>query len=168
MSKYRSEIVVPITLTENVKNIEFKQIIEVSLDCYCCERYRRTVILYKEKMKSFCTPTRHPFPGKINTIDISCREKVGEHLEKVTAIYTIEYDFEEFIDKKYPDIEITPKPRWGRATFKLTCICGSEEIGSTQNNIRRPWSCSCKCGSKLYDEVEEIPIFRDTKRADPV
>jgi hypothetical protein len=165
--KYKTEIVVPITLAKNVETIEFKSKVLASLDCFGCKRSGRTVVLFENQAESFCTPTRHEFPGHIDRIEISDREKIGLISTKsvVTATYFIEYEFQEFTDKKYPQREISPIPTWGRATFILSCKCGEKSEHETQNNTERPWKAVCKCGKDLYYEVDETPIFRNTAKA---
>lgn len=162
--KYQSEILVPITLAKNVTEIKFKRNILVSLDCSGCKRSRRTVGLFENHENSFCTPTKHEFPGRIIKCQVSDRENTGFLSSKsiVTATYYIDYDFEQFIDKKYPTREIGPAPTWSRVTFLLTCKCGEKTVRTTQNNIGRPWKAECKCGKDLYYEIDQIPIFQNT------
>lgn len=74
--KYKSEIIVPITISKKMSTIELKDTILVSLDCFRCKRSGRTVVMYKEQEKTFCTPTKHRFPGSIISIDVSDRKKV--------------------------------------------------------------------------------------------
>lgn len=170
MMKYKSEIIVPITLANNAASIKFSNKILVSLDCFICKRSRRTVVLYEDQEKSFCTPSKHQFPGRITQIDISERENADLVRQRsvVTATYCIEYEFEEFIDEKvaqsnyYSPREISPKPTWSRATFQLTCICGEQTQQETQNNLGRPTKLVCKCGKDIYYEIEPIPLFKHT------
>jgi len=164
--KYQSEIVVPITLAKNVEDIKFRRKILVSLDCYECKRSDRTVVLFQDQKDSFCTPTKHQFPGRIIKVEVSDRERRDFLSSKsvITATYHIEYDFEEFTDKKYPHEEICPYPKWSRATFLLSCQCGEQTECETQNNIVRPWKALCQCGKDLYFEIDEIPIFKNVVR----
>lgn len=164
--KYKSEVVVPITLSQSVEAIEFKRKVLASLDCFTCKRSWRTVVLVEDQSKSFCTPTGHEFPGRISKIEVSDRENAGlpSQISIVTATYFIEYEFQDFTDSKYPTREISPKPTWGRVAFTLSCKCGEKSEHETQNNIGRPWKAVCKCGNDLYYEVDEIPIFGNTEK----
>ena len=165
--KYLTEIFVPITLAKNVESIDFRSTIAAALDCFDCKRSARTVVLHENEQESFCTPTEHNFKGRIKSIEISDRKKIGIMSSKsiVNATYLIEHDFEGFSDKKYPHRKISPDATWGRASFKLRCSCGVESEHSTQNNISRPWKARCECGKDLFYEVEEIPIFRTRTKA---
>ena len=165
--KYKSEIAVPITLSGHVETIAFDDHILVSLDCSICRRSRRTVVFGEERDTSFCTPAKHGFPGRIAGIHVSDHESAGSHRERsvVTATYLIEYEFEAFKDRQYPDRNIGPAPTWARAAFTLLCKCGAESAHETQNNLVRPVKAVCECGEDLYYEVDEIPIFRNTERA---
>jgi len=166
MIRYRSEIVVPLILSNNVLDIQFNEDVLVQLNCPVCKKSGRTVVLYKERGDSYCTPTRHEFKGCITGIEVTDRESVGliSSKYKVTATYHIEYDFSGFIEKRYPREVIDPSPKfpWSRAGFKITCKCGLQTDIETQNNQERPWQYKCKCGKELYCEVDEIPIIQNT------
>ena len=121
----------PITLSRHAVNIEFENKILVSLHCFECKRSHRTVVLLEDQEKSFCTPTKHKFPGRIVNFSISDRlkTKILSSKSVVTETYVIEYEFEPFVDKKYPHREITPKITWSRATFTIHCECGERKKG---------------------------------------
>lgn len=162
--RYKSDILVPITLAYNVVGIEFKRKVLASLDCLVCKRSRRTVVLYEQQEKSFCTPSNHGFPGYITQIQMSGRERIDSLPEKfiVTATYHIEHEFKAFTDEKYPHRVVSPAITWSRAAFTLTCSCGRETEQETQNNIARPRTAVCECGQALYYEIDKIPLFRAT------
>ncbi|MBE9527159.1 MAG: hypothetical protein IME94_09325 [Proteobacteria bacterium] len=159
--KFQSKIIAPVTLSKNVLDIEFIKRISVSLDCSGCKRSRRTVVLFEEQNESFCTPTNHKYPGRINKLSVSERKKYRVLSDKsvVTATYKIVYEFDKFTDKKYPDRTINENPTWARVSFSILCKCGVKSEHSTQNNISRPWTAVCECGNELYYELEEIPKF---------
>lgn len=153
--RHRSEIIVPVTLASGVACVTFGRKILAALDCPVCKRSRRTVVLYEQQEKSFCTPSGHGFPGHISRLEISRQKNL------VTASYEIEYAFEAFADAKHPHRNIGPAVTWSRATFTVTCACGMETTHETQNNIARPWKAACACGQDLYYETSEIPLFRN-------
>jgi hypothetical protein len=131
--------------------VTFSDTLEVSLDCCICRRCFRTVILTRGNVEGICTPTGHPFPGKI----------VGLEAGANSVIYRLEYLFEQFEDAKYPGRR-TPqdRPTWGRVGFEITCPnCGHKTPHSTQTNIVRPWTCRCECGQVLYTETDEMPVL---------
>lgn len=143
------------------KGIEvvFDDTVEVSLDCSDCHRKRRTVIFYAGKEKGKCTPTGHPFRGKL----------ISKHsyleANRYFVEYKILYEYEPFVDAKYPNEKIyygesKGIPTWGRISFALKCPkCKSVSKESSQNNLVRPYSCTCACGFELYEEQTEIPIL---------
>jgi hypothetical protein len=45
--------------------VTFSDSLEVSLDCCICHRCRRTVLFQLGSVEGKCTPTGHPFPGKL-------------------------------------------------------------------------------------------------------
>ena len=165
--KYQSEIIVPLTLSRNVVSNEFKRKILASLDCAVCNRSGRTVVMYEDQERTFCTPRKHPFPGRIVAIEVSGKEDSGSVSGRfvVSATYRIEYDFEEFMDQKNPSREIQRGPTWSRAAFMVTCKCGEQIEEETQNNMVQPRKAVCACGRDLFYEEEEIPLFRNTTKA---
>jgi len=137
--------------------VTFEQKLEVSLDCYVCRRRDRTVVFRADEAAGICTPTRHPFPGRMLSFES------GTQGNTHVASISFEYDYERFGDAKYPDeqryIAFEPgAPSWARVSFEVTCpACERRSGHSTQNNIVRPWRCACSCGHFLYSETTEMP-----------
>ncbi len=127
--------------------------LELSLNCFICERSRRTIILNANKQSGICTPTKHLFPSKI------LEKEVCGNSNSIEIKYKVEYWFAPFVDKKYNEMA-QDILKWGRVHFYVTCPkCGEEKKSSIQNNIVRPWTCFCNCGFTLYSETEEYPKF---------
>jgi hypothetical protein len=131
--------------------VTFSDSLEVSLDCCICHRCRRTVIFQLGGVEGKCTPTGHPFPGKL----------VGREAGPSSVAYRLEYWFEPFEDAKYKVIrQVGPRPTWGRVGFTVVCPrCGESSRCSTQTNIVRPCHTDCKCGLRLYTEQDEMPVL---------
>ncbi len=125
--------------------IEFVEPLEVSLDCYLCQRRRRTIV-FKDVTNAYCTPTKHRFDGRL----------ISKQCGADSAVYIIEYNYISFTDKKYPDEERYAafekgSPVWARINFIAKCPrCGKQTQLSTQSNLVRPSSRSCRCGHKLF------------------
>jgi hypothetical protein len=84
----------------------------VSLDCCICHRCYRTVIIRMGGIEGKCTPTGHPFPGKI----------VSKQAGPASVAGRLEYWYEPFADAKYPDRRApTDRPTWGRVGFEAVC-----------------------------------------------
>ena len=129
--------------------VTFRDGLEVSLDCCICQRCRRTVIFKVGEVEGKCTPTGHPFPGKIVRLKANAD----------SVVYGLEYWYEPFEDAKYPDRrKAQDRPTWARVGFDIACPkCGQESRQSSQNNIVRPRTCHCKCGHVLFTESDEMP-----------
>lgn len=129
----------------------FSDTLEVSLDCSICHRCSRTVIFQVGGVEGKCTPTGHPFPGKI----------IAKDSGPAWVRYRLEYWYEPFVDAKYPDRRIPMGlPTWGRVGFEIVCPhCDEAQRCSTQTNIVRPFTCFCKCGQELFTESEEMPVL---------
>jgi hypothetical protein len=131
--------------------VTFSDTLEVSLDCCICQRCCRTVIFKLGDDEGTCTPTGHPFPGKI----------VGREANADSVLYRLEYGYEQFEDAKYPDRrKAQDRPTWGRVGFEIACPkCGQASRQASQNNIVRPWTCHCQCGHVLFTESDEMPVL---------
>lgn len=125
--------------------IEFVQPLEVSLDCYVCQRRMRTVI-FTATTPAYCTPTKHDFDARLLAVELS----------EDSAVYTFEYTYIPFTDAKYPDEQRYASfekgsPAWVRIYFIAQCPkCGKETEDSTQSNLVRPRSQRCSCGHLLF------------------
>ena len=153
--RYTCTVEAAIELEKDVA-IAFSDILEVSLHCSQCKGSPRTIVIYLDEKKSFCTPTKHLFPGYIVKMDVS-PSGPGDRLNSLalaTVWYDIEYDVESCVDKKYPSREISAISRWARVSFKLTCPCGLRKKASTRNNIVRD----------LCHEQKENPRFLNVRR----
>jgi hypothetical protein len=109
---------------------------------------------------SYCTPTKHPFNGRVVALQSEPPRAVGDH-DIITGSYCLEYEFEPFVDAKYPGRSVSPRPTWARISFAITCPCGQTSERSTQTNIVRPWTVRCQCGQTLFVEDQPVPIFSD-------
>jgi len=124
--------------------------LEVSLDCYVCQRRLRTIVFESLGSSGRCTPTGHEFPGVLTGVT---RSKCGGHFD-------FRYRYEPFMDLKYPDewrYQGFQKgaPTWARANFTVRCKrCRRVFIESSQSNMHRPWRRVCDCGAVLYLDVE--------------
>lgn len=129
--------------------VTFSDSVEVSLDCCVCRRCIRTVVFELGRAEGLCTPTGHPFPGRIADMQAGPR----------SITYRIEYQYEPFEDAKYPGIRRPqPHPRWARVSFAVTCPrCGASSPLSAQNNEGRPWTARCSCREALYTTRKEMP-----------
>lgn len=146
----------PFQFNQDVKAV-FEEKLELSLDCVFCLKKRRTIVVYRERNASFCTPTHHPFPAQIKDFTVAMHEGAIE------ALYTVEYDYTPFEDTRTQwkhDPFSHETSTWGRVSFELTCPgCGQKKRRSTQSNLVRPWKCHCSCGYLLYEETHTIPLF---------
>ena len=145
--------------------VTFAPIIEISLDCHECRRSRRTVVMSDSAQGTYCTPARHPFTGRMLSHQSEPPRQAGDS-DIITGSYHIEYEFEPFVDAKYPHRNISPTPTWSRIGFTITCPCGYVFKNSTQCNIVRPRAVTCQCGRTLMAEEETIPIFSDAAARD--
>jgi len=135
-------------------SVLFGDPLELSLDCSVCRRCRRTVVFREGRAEGVCTPTGHPFPGRI------VGKKVIQRGLAWSVAYRVAYRYELFTDAKYPGEKAAGRPTWGRVPFELICPeCGRVTKASTQSNIVRPWSCRCECGWVLYTERELMPVL---------
>ncbi len=151
-----AEITAQINVNDGV-SICFSDTLEVSLDCSDCQRKLRTVIFSPENELGICTPTGHKFRGK----QVSKSTWQTENCYSVK--YNVAYEYEPFIDCKYPDDPhyygaSQGVPTWGRVHFSINCPkCKNILTWTTQNNLVRPWTKECTCMYALFTEIEEMP-----------
>ena len=135
---------------ENDALVTFDSFIEISLDCFICRRSHRTIGLRYGEVSAKCIKGNHTYPAKVTEMNQT----------ESKATYYIEYDYNEFEDKRYKMLS-DGIIKWARVHFKIICPKCKKEIDcSTQNNLSRPWSCFCKCGQLLYTEKDEMPIIQ--------
>jgi hypothetical protein len=138
--------------------VSFGDPLELSLDCPVCRRRRRTVIFREGQTEGVCTPTRHPFPGRITG------KEVVQHGLTWSAAYRVAYRYEPFTDAKYPSEKPSGQPSWARMPFEVVCPeCGRVTKTSTQSNLVRPRSCQCQCGRVLFTEQDPMPALSFAK-----
>jgi len=149
-----AEVGVRIAFT-NGAPITFLDTLEISLDCCICRRCRRTVIFFEGETEGKCTPTGHTFARLTG-------KEVAQNGPVASVVYRVVYRYEQFVDAKYPGRrKPSDLPRWARVRFDIVCpMCGFVKRDSTQNNIVRPYICSCQqCGCVLYTEQHEQPVL---------
>ena len=151
--KVQLRIDAAIPLSQCVTDITFARKVMVSLDCCACKRCDRSAVLGRYHWDSYCTPDRHKFHGTI--LDLKSAKDNTSNI--VTGSYLIEYEFEEFVDAKYPDRVPSPGSTWARVEYTMRCKCGANIWRETQNNQVRPLDVTCECGTVLVTETEENP-----------
>jgi len=96
-------------------DVTFGDRVLLSLDCCVCCHCWRTIIFGNDEAEGKCTPTSHPFPGRI------VAKEVRQTGPTASVLYRLEYRYEPFVDAKYPLRQPTGEPTWARVTFDLTC-----------------------------------------------
>jgi hypothetical protein len=165
MVKIQTEVIVQLDLLDKDVEISFSDSLCVSLDCDFCQRTDRTVAFGRHMVTS-CHPggsaskdqvgVHPPYPGRL--VD----RKTTRTDDYVRAVYTLEHETAQFLDRKYKRRVWCGHPTWGRVSYTMKCSkCVSEVGDSTQSNTGRPNKHCCRnCGHLLCVEREEMPIFR--------
>ena len=131
--------------------VAFDSYVELSADCYICQKTNRTLILAYGEDHARCIKENHLLPAKITEIEAK-ENKVK---------YFIELDYHEFKEKKY-GITSTNIIKWARVHFNIICPnCNDKIESSTQNNRVRPRNFYCQCGQLLYIENDEMPVIKN-------
>ena len=132
-------------------DVAFCSYIELSADCFICQRTNRTLMLEYGEDHAKCIKRNHLLPAKITEIE-AIKNKVK---------YFVELDYCEFKDKKYY-ITSTSIIKWARVHFKITCLnCNDKLDSSTQSNLVRPRTFYCRCGQLLYTENDAMPVIKN-------
>lgn len=139
----------------------FSRIVEASLACHRCCRADRTIVLSDSvAAEHFDKAVNHPFDGRVVTFT-SERVADSDDTELVTARYRLSYEFQSFVDAKYPERLVSPQPAWGRIHFTIDCTCGRAAETFTQTNLVRPRRVRCECGRILLVEHEQGVLFSE-------
>lgn len=172
-----TSVVVTSQLIKTCQKLNFREIpvVEISLDCFDCQKRHRTVAIVKESMASrllnfaiagysdadamsnataICTPTAHAFPAILDYYSVNL---VAEYIRLELAF---QYEFSSFFAKSGTLIGQSSRvPTWVRLHFTYTCPrCGIEQDDSIQTNAFRPRTSNCRCGQQLFTETEEPKI----------
>lgn len=147
---------------ENDTLVTFDSFIEISVDCFVCQRNHRTIGLKYGDDNAKCFKENHAYPAKIVEMKLTeSKRGIIKRFSTIKAEYYIEYDYNEFEDKKYK-IPSDGIIEWARVNFKIICPnCNKEIECSTQNNLVRPRSCFCECGHLLFIEKDVMPIIKN-------
>ena len=149
--KIEAEIEVVVNGAEGISTV-FDPLIEISADCYVCQKTTRTFELRYGDDYAVCVKDGHRLPGKIAEMI------TGENRVK----YLIELDYNEFVEKRFK-LASKRMVTWARVHFKIACPkCNAVAEGFTQNNVVRPRKLRCSCGELLHAEDEEMPIIRNS------
>ena len=150
MIRFTAEIGTEIE-TQNGVDVAFCSYIELSADCFVCQKTNRTLMLEYGEDHAKCIKGKHLLPAKIIEIE-AIKNKVK---------YFVEIGYSEFIEKGY-SITSESTIKWARVHFKITCPnCNYEIESSTQNNLVRPRKYYCRCGQLLYIENDEMPVIKN-------
>jgi hypothetical protein len=128
--------------------------LETSLPCVNCRRDYRTVIFEGKEKDGICTPREKcsGFHGRV------VERKIDRLTHHVEILYTIEFDYEPFKDEQLGKETVLGKYGWARIYFSAICAsCGEEGLFSTQENMIRPYTHKCSCGTTVMLE-EESPF----------
>lgn len=160
----QAEVILELALDPSVV-VEFGDALAVSLDCAHCLRVDRTVTFIVGEASGRCHPgsaertdeVHPPYPGRI----AECSVQRGDD-GVARATYRLEYDVARFEDAMYGPVRPwSGHPTWARVRFTLACpTCGRVDDNTTQNNLVRPFSCTCSCGYQFYIERREMPRLR--------
>ncbi|MGW0204103.1 hypothetical protein [Nonomuraea sp. NPDC003201] len=131
--------------------------IELSLDCFICERMGRTTALKLGDERAVCSSRRdykHFAAARISAFDVTSQDAL------LVLRAVIDFWWVPFQDAKRGG-NATPLSRWVRLHYG--CHCPHQEAsgkGSIQTNVRRPWSPQCgECKTEIAVDAE-VPSIR--------
>lgn len=151
--QYQLNVVLPLGNSSFSKVAEQ---LEISLLCMNCKRNHRTVIFKGLDQDGICTPKNKcsGFYGRLK------QRNIVISINQVKLYYTIELEYEPFIDQKY-QTESSFEPLWARLYFYLICpTCHKERRISTQGNLGRPRRVKCTCDTIIYQEEHNPFSFK--------
>jgi hypothetical protein len=141
-------------------NVHFLETAELSLDCFICQRTRRTTILEAGAEQALCTSDeehgRHPTSARIAAFDTTTEDT------QLALRAIIDYWWAPFHDAKRDTqasaISDTP---WVRLHFGSSCPRHSQaDKHSTQTNLVRPVTTHCRHCHTAIATSNEAPSIR--------
>ncbi|MCI4066202.1 hypothetical protein MRQ36_28095 [Micromonospora sp. R77] len=141
-------------------NLHWRDTLELSLDCFVCQRLGRTTIFRLGAERAVCSGDResgeHYTAGRLASFDHTIREA------QTILRAVVDYWWAPFHDEKrdQPAAALTRTP-WVRHHLGYLCP-DQQESGelTTQTNIVRPHSGSCPYCSAPLIESHEAPWIR--------
>ncbi len=135
---------------------------ELSLDCFVCERQGRTMFLEWGAERARCTADeqhgRHFAPARIAGFDSTIED------EQVSMRAVVEYWWTPFHDAKR-DVDARPLNESPRVRLKFGYVCTQRDDhqvwgSTTQTNIIRPASTKCRHCTEVAATSLEAPMIR--------
>lgn len=131
--------------------------IELSLDCFVCERVGRTTVVALGSERAVCMSRRdeqHFSPARISGFDVT------SHDDRLMLRSIVEFWWAPFVDAKNGE-QAHALSRWVRLHFGLYCPHQeASSKGSVQTNVRRPHQLVCgECRTEVGVDVE-VPSIR--------
>ncbi|GAA2327133.1 hypothetical protein [Streptomyces cuspidosporus] len=134
----------------------WERTIELSLDCFVCERVGRTTVLKWGAERAVCMSGRdgHHFTAAgIAAFDVTSQD------DRLTLKSAVDFWWAPFQDAKRGG-QATPLSSWVRLHYG--CYCPHQETsskGSIQTNVRRPSPVYCaECKTEIAVDVEAPSI----------
>ncbi|WP_331755659.1 hypothetical protein [Streptomyces sp. NBC_01643] len=132
---------------EEFHNLHWQPKLELSLDCFICERTERTTSFEYGQEHAVCSGDQkhpqHPAAARIAGFDVTHEQ------ERLILRAIVDYWWAPFHDTKRATAS-TAMTRWVRLYAAYLCP-HSQQTGafSTQSNVVHPVSQTCRCGQPL-------------------
>ena len=142
--------------------LHWRSKLELSIDCFVCERTNRTTVLEVGAERALCSGSRSGIPGHYTAARIAAFDVTsGEDRLALRAV--VSFWWAPFHDSRSGHRNAAPTLHpWVRLHIGYECPEDSDEPGtaSIQTNMVRPASESCgQCGGKVVSS-ERAPTIR--------
>jgi hypothetical protein len=158
-SRAALEITATLSGLENAHRdrVSWESTIELSLDCFVCERVGRTTALQLGEERAVCFSRRdykHFAAARISSFDVTSQN------DRLALRSVVDFWWAPFQDAKRGG-QATPLSNWVRMHYR--CYCPHKETsgkGSIQTNVRRPSPLYCgECKAEIGVDAE-VPSIR--------
>jgi hypothetical protein len=140
--------------------VHWERSIELSVDCFVCERQGRTMRLEWGAERAVCTADeqhgRHYAAARIAAFDSTIQD------QQLSLRAVVDYWWAPFHDAKR-DVRALPltESPWVRLKFGYFCAhANGSENGSTQSNLVRPARTRCRHCGEVAVTSTEAPMMR--------
>jgi hypothetical protein len=139
-------------------NVHWRPRLELSLDCFICQRTGRTTVFGLGQERALCSGDSEPHdtPARIAAFDHTSEK------ERTVLRAVIDYWWAPFVDAKR-DREGATLPRTPWVRLALGYLCPDQQSSgefAIQSNLVRPYAATCSRCSEAIGTSEEAPRIR--------
>jgi len=156
-----AEITAELTDREDSHQLYWRSQLEFSLDCFICERTRRTTVFELGAERALCSGSRSGFKRHYTAARIAGFATTSGR-DRLAARALLDFWWAPFTDTRDGNKAAAPTSHpWVRLHLGYYCKDATESgTDSIQTNLVRPRKLTCKHCDRLLGVDQETPVVR--------